>query len=247
MRGVCDNDWRLVFRTGRTQSEMWEDAFGLPNSPVLDVGAGDSPWVAQLLLAGIPAVALDPQYFLEPPEGQAWDLIRKTRLGTRSRHRATDCVEESGAVSPTSARAVRAHVRAVAGIAQGMPFRDASFGTVYMSYSLQHIRDPVAALRECLRVARADGRVLLHPVWVRGPRLVRANSLLGVTLVEGRRLPRRRPSLSLDPSVLYSDAALREVALAVTPSPPVRFLGSFAMRWMIRLRGTNRMGPGAIR
>jgi ubiquinone/menaquinone biosynthesis C-methylase UbiE len=45
--------------------------------------------------------------------------------------------------------------------AQGLAVRDASFDTVVSSLSLCTIPDPVAALREMVRVCRPDGQVLL--------------------------------------------------------------------------------------
>ena len=54
--------------------------------------------------------------------------------------------------------------------AQRLGFADASFDTVGVSLALCTIPDPVAALRECARVCRPEGRVVLlehvrSPVW----------------------------------------------------------------------------------
>ena len=61
--------WRHVLRTGRVSADKWRARFGAVPSPVLDVGAGDSTLVPELDAAGIPAVAVDPQFSLRPP---AW-------------------------------------------------------------------------------------------------------------------------------------------------------------------------------
>nr|WP_228454238.1 demethylmenaquinone methyltransferase [Streptomyces alkaliphilus] len=57
----------------------------------------------------------------------------------------------------------------VAGDATRLPFRDASFDAVTISFGLRNVRDTDAALREMLRVTRPGGRLVLcefsHPVW----------------------------------------------------------------------------------
>ncbi|MCE7078926.1 demethylmenaquinone methyltransferase [Streptomyces sp. ST2-7A] len=57
----------------------------------------------------------------------------------------------------------------VAGDACRLPFRDASFDAVTISFGLRNVRDTDAALREMLRVTRPGGRLVVcefsHPVW----------------------------------------------------------------------------------
>ncbi|MBB0245944.1 demethylmenaquinone methyltransferase [Streptomyces alkaliphilus] len=57
----------------------------------------------------------------------------------------------------------------VAGDAARLPFRDASFDAVTISFGLRNVRDTDAALREMLRVTRPGGRLVVcefsHPVW----------------------------------------------------------------------------------
>jgi SAM-dependent methyltransferase len=57
-----------VIRTGRVTLERSRHTFGSvrPGALVLDVGAGNSPLVAQLRAAGFSAVALDPDYARRP-------------------------------------------------------------------------------------------------------------------------------------------------------------------------------------
>jgi SAM-dependent methyltransferase len=59
--------WRYVLRTGRVGADRWHVRFGAVPSPVLDVGAGDSPLADELTAAGIPAIAVDPQFSLRRP------------------------------------------------------------------------------------------------------------------------------------------------------------------------------------
>jgi Methyltransferase domain len=59
--------WQQVIRTGRFGANAWRARFGHALSPVLDVGAGDSPLVRELLSEGTAAIALDPQFSQRPP------------------------------------------------------------------------------------------------------------------------------------------------------------------------------------
>ncbi len=57
----------------------------------------------------------------------------------------------------------------VAGDATRLPFADASFDVVTISFGLRNIVDPDAGLREMLRVTRTGGRLVVcefsHPTW----------------------------------------------------------------------------------
>jgi demethylmenaquinone methyltransferase/2-methoxy-6-polyprenyl-1,4-benzoquinol methylase len=57
----------------------------------------------------------------------------------------------------------------VAGDAMRLPFADASFDAVTISFGLRNVHDPNVALREMRRVTRPGGRLVLcefsHPVW----------------------------------------------------------------------------------
>jgi SAM-dependent methyltransferase len=202
--------WSNVLRTGRTTQERWQHRFGLHTGPLLDVGAGDSPLAAQLRDNQIPAVALDPQYALRPPE-------------------------KPGGAS-------------IAGVAEALPFCDRVFATVNASYVLQHIQQTQLALLECLRVARADGVVVVHPVWRGSRRRNEMAKLPGVRIVAGRILPprRQRPSLVILVSEFDAAASAETIATALRPSIPVRNAGRLAMRLVISVRRTNSVGPGAI-
>jgi SAM-dependent methyltransferase len=202
--------WRNVLRTGRTTHQRWHQRFGRPGDPMLDIGAGDSPFAAQLQAIGISSVMLDPQYALRPP----------ARPGTS----------------------------AVAGTAEALPFRSRTFGTVNASHVLQHSGQARLALLECLRVARADGVVVVHPVWRGARRQQELASVRGVRLVAGRAMPPRRQRPSLVISVGdFNPASAAAVATVLQPGAPARIAGGLAMRLVIALRRTTAVGPGALR
>lgn len=66
-------------------------------------------------------------------------------------------------------RAGHPGVGLVAGDALNLPFADASFDAVTISFGLRNTADPVQALREMRRVTRPGGRVVVcefsHPTW----------------------------------------------------------------------------------
>lgn len=61
------------------------------------------------------------------------------------------------------------HLPFVAGDAMNLPFADASFDAVTISFGLRNVQDPARALREMLRVTKPGGRVVVcefsSPVW----------------------------------------------------------------------------------
>ena len=66
-------------------------------------------------------------------------------------------------------RANHRGVELVAGDALNLPFADASFDAVTISFGLRNTADPVQALREMRRVTRPGGRIVVcefsHPTW----------------------------------------------------------------------------------
>ena len=61
------------------------------------------------------------------------------------------------------------HLPFVAGDGMKLPFNDATFDAVTISFGLRNIVDPLAGLRELLRVTRPGGRLVVcefsHPTW----------------------------------------------------------------------------------
>ena len=57
----------------------------------------------------------------------------------------------------------------LAGDALALPFKDAAFDAVTISFGLRNLVDPVAGLRELARVTRPGGRIVVcefsHPTW----------------------------------------------------------------------------------
>lgn len=59
-----------------------------------------------------------------------------------------------------------ANARVTQGSSYELPFRDGSFDIVLMADVIEHLEDPVAAVRECSRVLCAGGRLLVTtPKW----------------------------------------------------------------------------------
>jgi demethylmenaquinone methyltransferase/2-methoxy-6-polyprenyl-1,4-benzoquinol methylase len=63
----------------------------------------------------------------------------------------------------------RPHLLLTAGDATRLPFADAAFDAVTISFGLRNVQDTEAALREMLRVTKPGGRVVIcefsHPTW----------------------------------------------------------------------------------
>lgn len=119
-------------------------ATNLPRStqPVLDVGAGDGLFAGLLARQGIGAVALDP----EP--------------------RAILCAREAIAGADLAPL-----VACVEGAAEAMPMPDAAFRGAMLLDVIEHLRNPVRALREIRRVLAPGGTLLVAtPAWRYGHR-----------------------------------------------------------------------------
>ncbi|HEU5195174.1 MAG TPA: class I SAM-dependent methyltransferase [Methylomirabilota bacterium] len=69
--------------------------------------------------------------------------------------------ENPDAVAITRAR-MRGGERAVHGVAESLPFPDASFDVVYCYAAIEHVEDARRSLHEMVRVMRPDARLYLH-------------------------------------------------------------------------------------
>ena len=105
------------------------------------------------------------------PGTRVLDLAAGT--GTSSVEYAADgadvvaCDFSTGMVAEGKAR--HPEIEFVAGDAMALPFADASFDVVTISYGLRNVQDTVMALSEMLRVTRPAGRIVIaefsQPVW----------------------------------------------------------------------------------
>lgn len=126
------------------QDRLWRRAVAravgaVPGQCVLDVAAGTGTSSDAFAEAGASCVACD-------------FSLGMLRVGARRRGGAS-----AGGVA------------FVAGDALRLPFADASFDAVTMSFGLRNVADPEACLAELCRVARPGGRLVVcefsHPVW----------------------------------------------------------------------------------
>lgn len=118
---------------------------------------------------------------------RAWRRAARTALGLRPGERVLDVAAGTGASTEELARAgayavgtdlslgmlaagkrARPGLRLLAGDALALPFADATFDAVTISFGLRNVHDPRAALAELRRVTRPGGRLLVcefsHPV-----------------------------------------------------------------------------------
>ncbi|MGI4894562.1 MAG: class I SAM-dependent methyltransferase [Janthinobacterium lividum] len=106
-----------------------------PGASVLDVGCGVGSITADLALRVAPGRVVGVD--------SAEEVLVTARAGVRDRG---------------------AQVEFAVADACALPFQDASFDVVHAHQVLQHLADPVAALREMRRVVRADGVVAVRDV-----------------------------------------------------------------------------------
>jgi demethylmenaquinone methyltransferase / 2-methoxy-6-polyprenyl-1,4-benzoquinol methylase len=149
------------------QDRLWRRATRLalapgPGQRVLDLAAGTGVSTRELARSGGYAVGADIS-------------LGMLRAGRRGR--------AGGAARPP--------VPLLAGDALALPFRDAGFDAVTISFGLRNLHDPAAGLREMARVTRPGGRLVVcefsHPV--RAPlRAVYLRYLVGMLPAVARRV-----------------------------------------------------------
>jgi SAM-dependent methyltransferase len=112
-------------------------ALGAESRRILDVGAGDGLFSGLFARLGHHAVALDPE---KEAVALCTEVAAREGLGTR--------------------------MRAIAGSADAVPAPDASFDAVLLLDVIEHLRNPVRALREIHRVLAPGGALLVAtPAW----------------------------------------------------------------------------------
>jgi SAM-dependent methyltransferase len=85
------------------------------------------------------------------------------------------------------ALAARAHpgIDFRTGDAEALPFPDGAFDAVTIGFAMMHFADPLAVLRECRRVLRADGRVAFS-AWAAPARAAAFGIFYGTVQAHGR-------------------------------------------------------------
>jgi demethylmenaquinone methyltransferase / 2-methoxy-6-polyprenyl-1,4-benzoquinol methylase len=119
------------------------------------------------------------------PKERVLDLAAGTGVSTaelaKSGTSAVACDFSLGMLRAGRSVRKRRRVPFVAGDAMCLPFRDASFDAVVISFGLRNVLDPSAALREMARVVRPGGRLVIcefsRPTW-RPFRLLYLNYLM---------------------------------------------------------------------
>jgi demethylmenaquinone methyltransferase/2-methoxy-6-polyprenyl-1,4-benzoquinol methylase len=105
------------------------------------------------------------------PGGAVLDLAAGTGTSTlpfrRAGRQAVGCDFSRGMLAV--GKRLRPELPLVAGDAMRLPFADASFDAVTISFGLRNVVDPDAALAEMLRVTKPSGRLVVcefsHPTW----------------------------------------------------------------------------------
>src|SRR5579875_788243 len=113
------------------------------------------------------------QCLLAGPGERVLDLAAGTGVSTAELARggafAVACDFSLGMLRAGRARKHRRHLPFVAGDATRLPFADASFDAVVISFGLRNVVDVEAALREMARVVRPGGRLVVcefsRPTW----------------------------------------------------------------------------------
>ena len=105
------------------------------------------------------------QRLLDLAAGTGVSTVEASRGGVE----AVACDFSLGMLRAGRANKARRDVRYVAGDATRLPFQDASFDAVMISFGLRNVSDVGAALREMARVVRPGGRLVVcefsRPTW----------------------------------------------------------------------------------
>ena len=128
-----------------------------PGATVLDIAAGTGTSSRAFTVSGARCVACDfSTGMLRVGAGRA-----ATGEAAATGAAATGAAPATGGASDAGAGAPAGQVSFVAGDALTLPFADAAFDVVTISFGLRNVADPDAALAEMLRVTRPGGRLVL--------------------------------------------------------------------------------------
>lgn len=99
----------------------------------------------------------------DPAPGELWlDVATGTGLVARElRARGSRVVGIDLSTSMLGAARADGGIRLVQGRAERLPFRDATFDGLTVTYLLRYVADPVATVRELRRVVRPGGRIVM--------------------------------------------------------------------------------------
>jgi demethylmenaquinone methyltransferase/2-methoxy-6-polyprenyl-1,4-benzoquinol methylase len=162
------------------------------------------------------------------PGDRVLDLAAGTAVSTEELVRSGAwCVATDFSVGMLKAGRVR-RVPMVAGDATRLPFADAAFDAVTISFGLRNIADHQAALREMARVTRPGGRLVVCEF------STPTNRLFGVMYKEYlmRALPRIARAIASNPDAyVYLAESIRTWPDQVTLSRYIKKAGWASVRW----------------
>ncbi|MBW8485051.1 demethylmenaquinone methyltransferase [Actinomadura parmotrematis] len=148
MTGGQDRRWRR---------EVVRALGARPGERVLDLAAGTGTSSVPFAEAGADTVACD--FSL----GMLRVGVKRQAERTERSEGRSAAVAGGAGVAPREGRRVR-RLSFVAGDALRLPFADASFDAVTISFGLRNVADTAGALRELRRVAKPGGRLLICEV-----------------------------------------------------------------------------------
>lgn len=93
--------------------------------------------------------------------GNGKDLIRMRKMGFKGTLVGIDIARGILAIAKKNNKKEKTHISFLEGNAEHLSFPDASFDIVILKHCLQNVYHPLRALRECKRVLKPNGRVII--------------------------------------------------------------------------------------